>query len=92
MIKKRIKKYSKVLKKSKQKIQKRLERKQSEEQAAPIMTASNIHYEMNEETLGTLLSNLTYSDTIIFNAHDSINGGCACHDRPDLMSLVHCIT
>ena len=49
MSKKRIKKYSKVLEKSKQKIQKRLERKQFEDQLEPIMAGSNIHYEMSEK-------------------------------------------
>jgi len=47
--KKRIKKYIKILEKSKQKIEKRLERKQYEDQADPIMTGSNIHYEMSEK-------------------------------------------
>ena len=44
--------YQKILRKRKRKIERRLRRKQYEDQARPIMRASNIHYEMAEKSEG----------------------------------------
>ena len=45
-------KYHKILRNRKQRIERRLERKQYEDQPKPIMSASNIHYEMAEKAHG----------------------------------------
>jgi len=50
MNKKLEKQYSKTLKREKRKIEKRLKRKQWEEQDQPMFTARNIHYEIAEKT------------------------------------------
>jgi hypothetical protein len=42
--------YKKILKKRQREIEKRLQREQYEDQPKPIMTGSNIHYEMGEKT------------------------------------------
>lgn len=42
--------YNKILKKRQRKIEKRLRRKQYEDQPKPIMTGNNIHYEMGDKT------------------------------------------
>ncbi len=46
------KSYHKIIRNCKQKIARRLERKQYEDQPKPIMSAGNIHYEMGEKTQG----------------------------------------
>ncbi|MEC4684228.1 MAG: IS1380 family transposase [Nitrospirota bacterium] len=43
-------KYSKIMRKSKRRIEGRLGKRQWKEQAEPIMKGSNIHYEMSEKT------------------------------------------
>lgn len=50
MNKKLRKQYTKTLKRKKREIEKRLERKQWEEQDQPMFTARNIHYEIAEKT------------------------------------------
>lgn len=47
---KTIRKYSKIIEKQQRKIEKRLIRKQYEDQLKPIMTGQNIHYEMSDKT------------------------------------------
>ncbi|HDH13503.1 MAG TPA: hypothetical protein ENG83_15135 [Nitrospirae bacterium] len=42
-------KYSKIIRNRKQRIERRLRRKQWENQSEPIMKGSNIHYEMSEK-------------------------------------------
>ena len=42
-------KYSKIIRNRKQRIERRVGRKQWEKQAEPIMKGSNIHYEMSEK-------------------------------------------
>jgi Transposase DDE domain group 1 len=44
--------YRKIIRNRKQRIERRLARKQYEDQPKPIMTAGNIHYEMGEKTQG----------------------------------------
>ena len=44
--------YPKILRNRKRRIERRLARKQYEDQPKPIMTASNIHYEMAEKSQG----------------------------------------
>jgi hypothetical protein len=44
--------YRKIIRNRKQRIERRLARKQYEDQPKPIMTASNIHYEMGEKSQG----------------------------------------
>ena len=52
MSRKYTRKYSKIIRNRKQRIERRLKRKQWENQAEPIMKGSNIHYEMSEKTQG----------------------------------------
>jgi hypothetical protein len=44
--------YRKIIRNRKQRIERRLQRKEYEKQSKPIMTASNIHYEMAEKAQG----------------------------------------
>ncbi len=43
-------KYSKIIRNRQQRIERRLGKKQWEDQPKPIMKGSNIHYEMSEKT------------------------------------------
>ncbi|HDH53876.1 MAG TPA: IS1380 family transposase, partial [Nitrospirae bacterium] len=49
MSRKYTRKYSKIIRNRKQRIERRLRRKPWENQAEPIMKGSNIHYEMSEK-------------------------------------------
>ncbi|MFO7871463.1 MAG: IS1380 family transposase, partial [Kiritimatiellia bacterium] len=44
--------YRKIIRNRKERIERRLARKQYEDQPRPVMTASNIHYEMAEKSQG----------------------------------------
>ena len=44
--------YPKIIRNCKRRIERRLARKHYEDQPKPIMTASNIHYEMAEKSQG----------------------------------------